>query len=132
MFNIPITITSQKEIMDVFEIFTKFPHETIMIKNGDVAIDGHSIMGFFSLDINKPVELVLSSEPTESFTNALSKYMVAARINKIYTFLNPMTFAIGFLFYQEFLSTVWNFFKLPVFSLRLSSSASTSSRGMFC
>lgn len=46
MFNIPITITSQKEIMDVFEIFTKFPHETIMIKNGDVAIDGHSIMGF--------------------------------------------------------------------------------------
>lgn len=32
MFNIPITITSQKEIMDVFEIFTKFPHETIMIK----------------------------------------------------------------------------------------------------
>ncbi len=23
MFNIPITITSQKEIMDVFEIFTK-------------------------------------------------------------------------------------------------------------
>ena len=67
-----------QEIMDVFEIFTKFPHETIMIKNGDVAIDGHSIMGFFSLDINKPVELVLSSEPTESFTNALSKYMVAA------------------------------------------------------
>ena len=78
MFNIPITITSQKEIMDVFEIFTKFPHETIMIKNGDVAIDGHSIMGFFSLDINKPVELVLSPKPTESFTNALSKYMVAA------------------------------------------------------
>ena len=38
MFNIPITITSQKEIMDVFEIFTKFPHETIMIKNGDVEI----------------------------------------------------------------------------------------------
>ena len=122
MFNIPITITSQKEIMDVFEIFTKFPHETIMIKNGDVAIDGHSIMGFFSLDINKPVELVLSC--------AFKIY--GCRINKIYTFLNPMTFAIGFLFYQEFLSTVWNFFKLPVFSLRLSSSASTSSRGMFC
>ena len=49
-----------------------------MIKNGDVAIDGHSIMGFFSLDIDKPVELILSSEPSESFTNALSKYMVAA------------------------------------------------------
>ncbi|MGN0499631.1 MAG: hypothetical protein ACI4HK_00630 [Ruminococcus sp.] len=78
MYNMPITITNKSEIMDVFEIFTRFPHETIMIKNGDVAIDGHSIMGFFSLDINKPVELILSSEPSESFTNALSKYMVAA------------------------------------------------------
>ena len=78
MYNIPITITSKTEIMDIFEIFTKFPHETIMIKNGDVAIDGHSIMGFFSLDINKPVELILSSEPCGSFINALLKYMVAA------------------------------------------------------
>ena len=78
MYNMPITITNKSEIMDVFAIFTKFPHETIMIKNGDVAIDGHSIMGFFSLDIDKPVELILSSEPSESFTNALSKYMVAA------------------------------------------------------
>ena len=78
MYNMPITITNKSEIMDVFEIFTRFPHETIMIKNGDVAIDGHSIMGFFSLDIDKPVELILSSEPSESFTNPLSKYMVAA------------------------------------------------------
>ena len=78
MFNIPITITSQKEIMDVFEILKIFPQKKKKKKKGDVAIDGHSIMGFFSLDINKPVELVLSSEPTESFTNALSKYMVAA------------------------------------------------------
>lgn len=78
MFNIPISITNKREIMDIFEIFTKFPHDTVMIKNGDSVIDAHSIMGFFSIDISKPVEVVMHTQPDNNMTNALSKYMVTA------------------------------------------------------
>ena len=77
MFNIPICLNDRKQIMDVFEIFTRFPHDAILIKNGDITIDAHSIMGFFSLDISKPVELMLHTEPNENLTSALSEYMVA-------------------------------------------------------
>lgn len=75
MFNIPISITSRNEIMDIFEIFTKFPHDSVMIKNGDNTIDAHSIMGFFSLDISKPVEVLMHKEPDNDMTKALSKYI---------------------------------------------------------
>ena len=78
MFNIPINLTDKKQIMDVFEIFTKFPHDAVLIKNGDNTIDAHSIMGFFSIDISKPVELMLHTEPNQNLTNALSKYMISA------------------------------------------------------
>lgn len=76
MFNIPISLNDKRQVMDIFEIFTRFPHDAILIKNGDITIDAHSIMGFFSLDISKPVELMLHNQPNENLTSALSKYMV--------------------------------------------------------
>lgn len=39
----------------------------MMIRSGDYTVDAHSLIGVFSLDINKPIELLLEKEPDDNF-----------------------------------------------------------------
>ena len=49
-----------------------------MLKCGDIIVDAHSLIGVFSLDINKPIELIMDDEPDDSFIQAVSKFALAA------------------------------------------------------
>jgi phosphotransferase system HPr-like phosphotransfer protein len=73
MFSLPISIISKNALIDIFETLTHFP-DIMMIKSGDYTVDAHSLMGVFSLDINKPTELILDKEPTEELKNAMSRF----------------------------------------------------------
>ena len=77
MFTLPISAINKNGLIDIFETLAQFPNMMMMIKSGDYTVDAHSLIGVFSLDINKPIELLLDSEPDEEFKNAISRFLPA-------------------------------------------------------
>lgn len=78
MVSVPISVINKNGLIDIFETLSQFPNIMMMIKSGDYTVDAHSLIGVFSLDINKPIELLLEEEPDEDFSNAISRFTVAA------------------------------------------------------
>ncbi len=77
MFTLPISAINKNGLIDIFETLAQFPNMMMMIKSGEYTVDAHSLIGVFSLDINKPIELLLDSEPDEEFKNAISRFLPA-------------------------------------------------------
>lgn len=77
MFTLPISAINKNGLIDIFETLAQFPNMMMMIKSGEYTVDAHSLIGVFSLDINKPIELLLDSEPDEEFKNAISRFLTA-------------------------------------------------------
>lgn len=76
MYSLPISVFNKNGLMEVFETLTHFSHQ-IMIKNGDYLVDAHSLIGVFSLDIQKPMELIMDSEPDEALKAALARFALS-------------------------------------------------------
>ena len=62
--------------MEIFENLSHFPYQ-MMLRNGDYSVDAHSLIGVFSLDIKKPIELMMEHEPDEVFLQAISKFTLS-------------------------------------------------------
>ena len=62
--------------MEIFETLSHFPYQ-MMLRNGDYSVDAHSLIGVFSLDIKKPIELMMEHEPDEVFLQAISKFTLS-------------------------------------------------------
>lgn len=77
---IPITAINKNGLIEIFETLAQFPN-VMMIKNGDYTVDAHSLIGVFSLDINKPLEIMLDDEPSDEFLNAVSKFIPAKQVS---------------------------------------------------
>ena len=77
MFTLPISAINKNGLIDIFETLAQFPNMMMMIKSGEYTVDAHSLISVFSLDINKPIELLLDSEPDEEFKNAISRFLPA-------------------------------------------------------
>lgn len=75
MFTKEIVISSPIEAKKFVDIASKYQDFPINLKNGDYLIDGHSIMGLLSLDLNKPTELVVDKEPSEEFVKDMTAFM---------------------------------------------------------
>ena len=75
MFSFPISAINKNGLIDIFETLAQFPDIMMMIKSGDYTVDAHSLIGVFSLDINKPIELLLEREPEEEFKHAISRFV---------------------------------------------------------
>lgn len=78
MFSLPISAVNKNGLIDIFETLAQFPNIMMMIKSGDYTVDAHSLIGVFSLDINKPIELLLENEPDDSFKTAIARFTPAA------------------------------------------------------
>lgn len=76
MFSMSLAAVNKNGLMEIFEIISKF-QDKILIKSGDYTVDAHSLIGVFSLDINKPIELIMEKEPDESFVQAMSRFIPA-------------------------------------------------------
>ena len=73
MYTLPISVINKNGLMEIFEILSHFPYQ-MMLRNGAYSVDAHSLIGVFSLDIRKPIELIMEHEPDEEFLEAVSKF----------------------------------------------------------
>ena len=98
MFSLPISAINKNGLIDIFETLAQFPNMMMMIRTGDYTVDAHSLIGVFSLDINKPIELLLEEEPDEDFKTLFARFVPASVVTMIYIQtqgLGPMTLVIG-------------------------------------
>ena len=72
-----IAAENKNSLIDIFETLSHFPNIMMMIKSGEYTVDAQSLIGVFSLDINKPFELLLDNEPSDEFKEAISKFVLA-------------------------------------------------------
>lgn len=77
MFSVPVFAQNKSRMIEMFETLSHFPNIIMMLKNGENTVDAHSLMGFFAIDENLPMELILESEPDDSFMQAISKFSPA-------------------------------------------------------
>lgn len=77
MFSLSVFAESKKVLLEIFETLSRF-HNNILMKCGDIIVDAHSLIGVFSLDTNKPIELIMEKEPDEAFLMAVSRFAPAA------------------------------------------------------
>lgn len=76
MFSLSIKAVNKNVLMEIFEVISSF-QDQILIRSGDYTVDAHSLIGVFSLDINKPMELLMEKEPTDNFISAMSRFLPA-------------------------------------------------------
>ena len=77
MFSLSISAGSKNVLLEIFETLSKYSHN-ILLRCGDIIVDAHSLIGVFSLDVNKPIELIMENEPDDSFIQAVSKFTLSA------------------------------------------------------
>ncbi|MEE1017515.1 MAG: hypothetical protein U0L27_07595 [Ruminococcus sp.] len=77
MFSLSVLAESKKVLLELFETLQKFS-QNILLKCGDIIVDAHSLIGVFSLDTGKPIELIMENEPDDSFKQAVSRFAIAA------------------------------------------------------
>lgn len=77
MFSMPIFAENKNGLIEIFETLSHFPDKTMMLKSGEYTVDAHSLIGVFSVDISKPMELILNEEPDDNFKKAVSKFVPA-------------------------------------------------------
>ncbi len=77
MFSLSVLAESKKVLLELFETLQKFS-QNILLKCGDIIVDAHSLIGVFSLDTGKPIELIMENEPDDSFKQAVSRFAIAS------------------------------------------------------
>lgn len=77
MFSFSIHADNKNVLLELFETLSKF-RQNILLKCGDIIVDAHSLIGVFSLELNKPIELIMEEEPDDSLVQAVSKFALAA------------------------------------------------------
>lgn len=78
--NLSASLPTVNAVKDFVNIITKYPFDADLT-SGRHTIDAKSIMGIFSLDISKPVSLVIhytddESDVVEKFINEADKFIV--------------------------------------------------------
>lgn len=68
-----IILKSVNDIKDFVSIVSKFSDDVDVASSRRI-VDGKSIMGLFSLDLSKPVEVITVGEQSDNIYEALSKY----------------------------------------------------------
>ena len=80
MYSQQIFASNKNALVEIFEAISQFP-ELIMIKSGAYTVDAHSLIGVFSLDITKPMELITERRPDDSFMASISKFIPARAVS---------------------------------------------------
>ncbi|MFQ9514449.1 MAG: HPr family phosphocarrier protein [Eubacterium sp.] len=68
-----INLNSVKDIQEFVNIVSKFSDD-IDVSSSRSMVDAKSIMGLFSLDLSKPVEVTTSGTHSDNIYAAISKY----------------------------------------------------------
>lgn len=75
MKTVQITLNSIDKVKSFVNDITKFDHDFDLV-SGRYVIDAKSIMGIFSLDLSKPIDLnIHATEGIDEILNVLKPYM---------------------------------------------------------
>ena len=72
MKTVKIRLSSIEAVRDFVEIVRKYDSE-VDLSSGRYVVDAKSIMGIFSLDLSKPLELRIISEDENEIADAIGK-----------------------------------------------------------
>jgi len=75
MTTVKISLDSIDKVKAFVNAITKFDSDFDLI-SGRYVIDAKSIMGIFSLDLSKPIELTIHNDDATAILDALTPYVV--------------------------------------------------------
>ena len=70
-----IRLVEINDVKDFVNIVMKYDYDIDLI-SGRYAVDAKSIMGIFSLDLTKPIELNAHTDDADKFLKEIEKYIV--------------------------------------------------------
>ena len=70
-----ITLTNVQDIREFVNVVILTDYEVDLVQ-GRYTIDAKSIMGIFSLDLSKPIELVAHSDDADKFLAEIKEFIV--------------------------------------------------------
>lgn len=75
MKNVKIMLSTINDVKNFVNTVTKYDFDVDLI-SGRYAIDAKSIMGIFSLDLSKPIDLQAHSDNSDAFFNDIKPFIV--------------------------------------------------------
>ncbi|MCI1268810.1 MAG: HPr family phosphocarrier protein [Ruminococcus sp.] len=75
MTKVTISLQAINDVKEFVNIVMRYDFDIDLV-SGRYAIDAKSIMGIFSLDLSKPIELNAHTDEPDSFLKAISKFIV--------------------------------------------------------
>ncbi|HBB71883.1 MAG TPA: serine kinase [Ruminococcus sp.] len=70
-----VALQTINDVKEFVNIVMKYEFDIDLV-SGRYAVDAKSIMGIFSLDLSKPIELNAHTDDAEDFLKEISKYIV--------------------------------------------------------
>ncbi|CBL16712.1 HPr family phosphocarrier protein [Ruminococcus champanellensis] len=75
MTTVTISLQAINDVKEFVNIVMRFDFDVDLV-SGRYAIDAKSIMGIFSLDLSKPIELHAHTDNAKEFLDAIDKFIV--------------------------------------------------------
>ena len=75
MTTVTISLQAINDVKEFVNIVMRFDFDVDLV-SGRYAIDAKSIMGIFSLDLSKPIELHAHTDNAKEFLNAIDNFIV--------------------------------------------------------
>ncbi len=75
MIKTTISLQAINDVKDFVNIVMKYEYDIDLV-SGRYAVDAKSIMGIFSLDLSKPIELNAHTDDADAFFEEIDKYIV--------------------------------------------------------
>ena len=75
MKSVKINLQFAENVKVFVNIVSKYPYD-IDLKSGRFVVDAKSILGIFSLDLNKPITVEIHSDDCEDLLNELRYFIV--------------------------------------------------------
>ena len=75
MTTVTISLQAINDVKEFVNIVMRFDFDVDLV-SGRYAIDAKSIMGIFSLDLSKPIELHAHTDNAQEFLDAIGKFIV--------------------------------------------------------
>ncbi|WP_462282342.1 HPr family phosphocarrier protein [Ruminococcus champanellensis] len=75
MTTVTISLQAINDVKEFVNIVMRFDFDVDLV-SGRYAIDAKSIMGIFSLDLSKPIELHAHTDNAKEFLNSIDKFIV--------------------------------------------------------
>ncbi len=75
MYSLEIVAKNKSGLIEIFEALSHFPDTMMMLKSGEYTVDAHSIIGVYSIDVTRPIELIFETEPTDEIKQTVEKFI---------------------------------------------------------